>query len=203
MPSSDSAKPGAREAAAQDKTDRILTAATALFAERGFHGTAVPEVAKKAGVGAGTIYRYFENKEALVNAVFCRAKSHLKEYLFQDLILNQNSDLREVFHRFWWNLVKFAQENPVEFHFLELQDHAPYLDDDSRNLEREVLAPIWLLGVQACEKGVAGDMPADTMIAMVWGSFVGIMKAQVLGYLTVSEALFSQAEEACWKMITR
>ena len=35
-----------REEAAQDKMARILKAAIELFAERGFHGTAVPEVAK-------------------------------------------------------------------------------------------------------------------------------------------------------------
>src|ERR1035437_2808422 len=42
-----------------DKREAILGAALELFAERGFHGTAVPQIADKAGVGAGTIYRYF------------------------------------------------------------------------------------------------------------------------------------------------
>lgn len=46
------ATPSRREEAAQDKVTRIVEAAVALFAERGFHGTAVPEVAKRAGVGA-------------------------------------------------------------------------------------------------------------------------------------------------------
>ena len=41
-----------------------------LFTERGFHGTAMPLVAERAGVAAGTIYRYFDSKEALVDAVF-------------------------------------------------------------------------------------------------------------------------------------
>jgi AcrR family transcriptional regulator len=45
-----------------DKRDAILDAALELFAEFGFYGTAVPQVAEKAKVGAGTIDRYFENK---------------------------------------------------------------------------------------------------------------------------------------------
>src|SRR5690606_27876447 len=53
-----------------DKREAILHAALELFVERGFWGTAVPEIAEKAGVGAGTIYRYFESKEALVNALY-------------------------------------------------------------------------------------------------------------------------------------
>ena len=58
-----------------DKREAILDAALDLFAQRGFHGTAVPAVAERARVGAGTIYRYFASKEALVNAVYQRHKS--------------------------------------------------------------------------------------------------------------------------------
>jgi len=59
-----------RRAAVTDKREAIMGAALDLFVERGFHGTAVPEIAQAAGVGAGTIYRYFEHKEALVNALY-------------------------------------------------------------------------------------------------------------------------------------
>ena len=53
-----------------DKREAILQAALELFAERGFHGTSVPSVAERAGVGAGTIYRHFESKEALALEAF-------------------------------------------------------------------------------------------------------------------------------------
>src|SRR5438067_8425981 len=43
-----------------DKREAIMSAALELFVERGFYGTAVPEIAERAEVGAGTIYRYFE-----------------------------------------------------------------------------------------------------------------------------------------------
>ena len=47
-----------------DKREAVLGAALELFVERGFHGTTVPEIAERAGVGAGTIYRHFASKEA-------------------------------------------------------------------------------------------------------------------------------------------
>ena len=40
----------------QAKQDAILAAALQLFAQKGFHGTAVPDVAQLAGVATGTIY---------------------------------------------------------------------------------------------------------------------------------------------------
>src|SRR5689334_15289154 len=57
-----------------DKREAILAAALELFVERGFYGTAVPEIAERAGVGAGTIYRYFESKETLVNELYREQK---------------------------------------------------------------------------------------------------------------------------------
>ena len=55
---------------AADKREAILAAALDLFNERSFNGTPMPLVAERAGVGAGTIYRYFESKEALGNVVY-------------------------------------------------------------------------------------------------------------------------------------
>src|SRR5215510_1707077 len=64
---------GGRKAAG-DKREAIMNAALELFVERGFFGTIVPEIADRAGVGAGTIYRYFDSKEALVNAIYREPK---------------------------------------------------------------------------------------------------------------------------------
>src|SRR5205823_11877865 len=48
-----------------DKRQRILAAATAVFAERDFHRVLVSEVASRAGVGKGTVYLYFPTKDDL------------------------------------------------------------------------------------------------------------------------------------------
>src|SRR5919201_7080565 len=48
-----------------DKRQRILQAATAVFAERDFHQVLVSEVASRAGVGKGTVYLYFPTKDDL------------------------------------------------------------------------------------------------------------------------------------------
>jgi AcrR family transcriptional regulator len=60
-PRRDSTATLAKREPVSDKREAIMAAALDLFVERGFYGTAVPEIAEKAGVGAGTIYRYFES----------------------------------------------------------------------------------------------------------------------------------------------
>ena len=51
------------------RPEEILTAALEVFADRGFAATKLEDVARKAGVTKGTIYLYFENKEALFKAL--------------------------------------------------------------------------------------------------------------------------------------
>jgi len=55
-----------------DKRDRILDAATKVFARRGFFGSQVADVAKRAGVAAGTVYLYFKSKDDLLLSLFDR-----------------------------------------------------------------------------------------------------------------------------------
>jgi AcrR family transcriptional regulator len=60
---------------AQRNHDRLLDVAGECFAERGFD-VSVAEIARRAGVGHGTVFRRFASKEDLVVAVVCR---HLRE----------------------------------------------------------------------------------------------------------------------------
>lgn len=53
-----------------DKRERILAAATKVFARSGFHATRVSDIARVAGVADGTIYLYFESKEDLLVSLF-------------------------------------------------------------------------------------------------------------------------------------
>lgn len=51
------------------KLQAILQAAQTVFAEHGYHGTSIKEIARKAGLATGTIYLYLRNKEALFTAL--------------------------------------------------------------------------------------------------------------------------------------
>ncbi len=55
-----------------DKRDRILDAATKVFAKRGFFSAQVADIAKRAGVAAGTVYLYFKGKDDLLLSLFER-----------------------------------------------------------------------------------------------------------------------------------
>jgi AcrR family transcriptional regulator len=54
---------------AGDRRGRILAAATELFAEQGFHGTSTRDLARRAGVSEGLVFRHFPTKDALVRSI--------------------------------------------------------------------------------------------------------------------------------------
>jgi TetR/AcrR family transcriptional regulator, fatty acid metabolism regulator protein len=53
-----------------EKRRAILHAAVRVFAEKGYHGCRIADVAKQAGVAYGLVYHYFRNKDALLESVF-------------------------------------------------------------------------------------------------------------------------------------
>lgn len=185
-----------------DKRRIILDAALRAFAERGYHGTAVPEVAEAAGVGTGTLYRYFASKEALVNEVYRDAKQRLRSALLDGvptIELAQLETAERWFSELWRRLGTFARAEADTFRFLEMQDHVAYLDKQSRQVELALLAPLWLAGKRLRDR--AGGASVDVLIALLWGAFVGLIKASRLGYLQLDDAKLQQAGAACWRML--
>lgn len=55
-----------------DKRDAILRAATEVFARRGYFQSQVADIARAAGVAAGTVYLYFRSKDDLLVSIFER-----------------------------------------------------------------------------------------------------------------------------------
>lgn len=55
-----------------DKRALILEAATRVFAERGFFAAQVADIARRAGIAAGTVYLYFRSKDELLITLFDR-----------------------------------------------------------------------------------------------------------------------------------
>jgi TetR/AcrR family transcriptional regulator, repressor of fatR-cypB operon len=149
------------------------------------------------------LYRYFENKSALVNEVYRDAKLRLKAALLDDLSapdVKRIADAERWFTELWRRLAAFAHAEPDAFRFLEMQDHVEYLDAESRALEMSVLAPLALAGKKL--RARTPGPPVEIAMALLWGAFVGLVKASRLGYLPLDDRRLEQARKAAWAMIT-
>jgi len=70
-----------RERQAADRAEEILEVAARLFAERGFHRTTTKDIAEAAGVAEGTLYNYFDSKDALLFGILGRLSETPQEEL--------------------------------------------------------------------------------------------------------------------------
>ncbi|MCA9604290.1 MAG: TetR/AcrR family transcriptional regulator [Myxococcales bacterium] len=181
------------------KRERILDAALGLFAERGYHGTAVPLVAKAAGVGAGTIYRYFESKQGLVNELFRREKRAVTNHVLGSFPFAEPP--RAQFHYFFERIVDWARTQPASFQFLEHHHHGPYLDEASLALEHEVTEYALNYVRMLKTTGIARDADDHLFLVIVWGAIVRLMREAWNGSLVLTDELLAQAEDACWEAI--
>ncbi len=184
-----------------EKKEQILEAALEAFADRGFHGTTVPAIAERAGVAAGTLYRYFESKEAIVNALYQHWKRTFAGALMVDF--PAGAPPREQFRSLWERLCRFAEAHPLALQFLELHHHAPYLDETSRRIDDTVLGPARAFLAAAQRQMAVKPLPPDLLIALVHGAFVGVLRAARDGLIQLGKDTTDAAESCLWEAIRR
>lgn len=61
------------------RRQQILDAACDCVRQAGFHGASMADIAKAAGLSVGQIYRYFENKEAIIAAIVAQDLAEMRE----------------------------------------------------------------------------------------------------------------------------
>lgn len=64
-----------------DRRSQILRAAMVCFAKCGFHQTSMHDISAEAAISVGLIYRYFENKDAVISAMAAEHKRDIHELL--------------------------------------------------------------------------------------------------------------------------
>jgi len=128
--------------AAAPKREAILRAAIDVFAERGYFNAQVADVARCAGVAAGTVYLYFRSKDDLLISIFERG---MKEALSEGLELAaQVRDPRERLRRFArMHLERIGRDRNAAVVFqVELRQSTKFMERFSTTLLRDYLGLI-------------------------------------------------------------
>jgi len=107
--------------------EKIIRAAMALFAEKGFHGTNASEIAARAQVATGTFYSYFNNKKE----VFIEIIKRIYKNIFEKVLINFESKMTQY-------RVTNYQEGKKLTHFIVSQLVSEY--KVNVNLLKEIMA---------------------------------------------------------------
>lgn len=74
-----------------EKQQKILFTALELFATEGYHATSTSKIARKAGVSEALIFRHFENKDGLLQAIMNIAEEKTK-VVFADIVMSSEPE---------------------------------------------------------------------------------------------------------------
>jgi len=94
-----------------DKRRQILEGARAIFMSAGFDGASMGEIARAAGVSKGTLYVYFDSKEALFEAIFEEESRQQAEQVFA--LDSSDHDVQAVLTRLGGAFVRFLSRPGV------------------------------------------------------------------------------------------
>ena len=125
----DRSVPNLARARTHDKEETILEAAARVFSGKPFHEVLIDDVAAEAGVGKGTIYRYFETKEDLFFAAILHSFDELSAALGESLA-HETSPRRRL-ERIAREVLSFSWERRELFSLL-LSDERRFRGIDAR-----------------------------------------------------------------------
>ena len=187
-----------------DKRSDILQAALELIAERGFHGAPMAEISQRAGVAAGTIYRYFEHKEALITELHRELEEEINVTLRRDY--PSDRPVRERFIYLVRCLMNHFIGHPLQFRYMEQYFNSPYgiaLHRD-RLLGKSGNSGILMeLFDQGGETQMIKALPKAVLFSLAFGPLISLMRDHAMGFVVLDPPLIDKITEACWDAIKR
>lgn len=86
-----------RELNKKERRQRILEISDELFTSKGYEKTSISSIAKKAGLGVGTVYNYFESKDDIFRAVYGRKFGVDYVVDVESIVVDQLSPLKPIY----------------------------------------------------------------------------------------------------------
>lgn len=182
-----------------DKVSAIMEATLECLSTEGFHGTPMSMIAQKAGIGVGTIYRYFENKEILINELFKEIKRRIMKAMLEQY--DESKSFKSRFMHLWKNLIYYYMNHPSEFGFVEQHRYAPYMSSLTREESFMIMSPVMMFFIEAKRAKAMKDLPLYTIIALSYGPIIALAKLQIDHQQSLSHERIDQAAEACWDAV--
>ena len=162
--------------------ENIVSAASALFMEKGIAATSMDDIAKAAGYSKATLYVYFENKEEIVGILALNSMKKLYDYISSALIQHETTKARYDF--ICRGLVQYQEEFP--FYFKMVLDKInidfeskEYLSEERETYQigEEINEKIKNFLLSGMEKGdLRNDLDIMPAIFNFWGMLSGIIQ---------------------------
>lgn len=156
-------------------TGEILDAARKLLVQQGFDSMSMRKIAAEAGCKAATLYYYYKNKEAIVEALV--EEGNRLHYRISKEIANKHTNPVLRFEALLWTSLEFGINNPAYFEILYLlssEEGAEHRIIPGQELGRQALREAASSGLLPIEDA---DVACATSFAMLNGIITGVLRS--------------------------
>jgi AcrR family transcriptional regulator len=185
----------------QNKKAAVLQAALGLLSEQGFQGSPMSQIAQRANIGVGTIYRYFSSKEDLINDLYIDVKTRLAQHILGNY--SASRDVHASFLVLLRNIVDYFIENPAELIFMEQYANSPLITAATREEGLRMFAPVNHLFARAKDENLLKELPMEMLSTLAYGSTISLVKLKLFGKVKLDGATIDAGVDAIWDAIKR
>lgn len=186
----------------KEKRAAILNSTVRSIAEHGFHGAPIAVIASHAGVAVGTIYRFFESKDRLIEETYRKVEGRCLAAAMKDY--PSRGSIRQRLSHLAHGLIRHFMRFPAEFLFMDQFHSSPYRKSyiPSEPAVAELCTIVRLLR-EGTELQLLKDMPPAILLALGCGPLIQGLRAHTTGMVHCNEGLISAMVESCWDLLSR
>jgi AcrR family transcriptional regulator len=188
-----------------DKRKAIMKAAMELIAEHGFHGAPTAMIAEKANVAIGSIYRYFENKDALI----IELHQEIENAAMKEITLgyDMTRPLRERYFHVAKKMLQYMIGHPLEFRFVEQFFDSPYgmamrrdrfFSETAINDNADILKELYEHGTS---QQIIKDCELPIFFSLAFGNLFNIARDHIIGFIKLDDYKMDMIVGACWDAV--
>ncbi|MDH5632672.1 MAG: TetR/AcrR family transcriptional regulator [Gammaproteobacteria bacterium] len=143
---------------ATERKASILAVAKVLFADKGYHGVSVDDIANRLGVSPAVLYRHFSSKEALYEAVLREMSEKREDYV--RAALAEPSDFQSILTRMTEVFVEAISRDPdyLRMELMSALEGTPAANSFFENRWRSFVDYIEFSLAELVEAGRVGDV---------------------------------------------
>lgn len=183
------------------KIEDIHKAALKVINVQGLYQAPVSQIAREAGVAAGTMYVYYKSKDQLVISLYKRILSGLNASLND--ATEDGLDEQSQFFKLWLAIFRYFITNPDEFLYLRQFSASPYEQQVGRDELMKSIEPLARVIGAAIKNGQLKDLTLPLSVSIVMAGIEATVLSQLNYSLKMNSALLQGLLKSSWRSLEK